>query len=181
MPIRKHFSLGMVLLSLSILFAEASKAADLPLVSLARGGAYDKINIYKIGYLVPFSHTWFASSAGSFSGNWELTLGYWDWKKEHNYTAAISPVFNYIFGPAFFGVNFFFDAGIGTAYISEEHFERRDLSTHFQFEDQLGFGLLWGMKHQIKLNFRYLHYSNFGMKEPNQGIDISLIALSYLI
>ena len=45
----------------------------------------------------------------------------------------------------------------------------RILSTNFQFEDRIGAGVRIGF---LDVNFRYMHYSNASIKDPNHGIDI---------
>ncbi len=145
---------------------------------LGGGSAYHKINVARLGYELPFSRPLSEDAIGYLSGNWEFSLGYWDWKLDQNYTLGISPVFYYAFGPDFYGTTFYIELGVGTAFLSKKYFEKRDLSSHFQFEDQLGMGLMWNGHPRVKVSLRYLHYSNFGIREPNQGIDISMLTLN---
>jgi lipid A 3-O-deacylase len=44
------------------------------------------------------------------------------------------------------------------------------------FEDRIGVGI---RIKNMDLNFRYMHYSNAGFKEPNDGIDIFIGTLAW--
>ncbi|MNE17024.1 Lipid A deacylase PagL precursor [compost metagenome] len=43
------------------------------------------------------------------------------------------------------------------------------MSTSFQFEDRLGFGLRFAGGQEVGV--RAIHYSNAGIKTPNDGIE----------
>lgn len=53
------------------------------------------------------------------------------------------------------------------------------MSTHFLFEDRIGFGIEIGTESKHDLNFKYLHYSNADIKKPNQGTDIFMFSYIY--
>ena len=61
------------------------------------------------------------------------------------------------------------------AYLEEYHIADRNLSTNFQFEDRIGVGMKIGF---FDLKFRYMHYSNASIIEPNNGIDIWMFTTS---
>ena len=46
--------------------------------------------------------------------------------------------------------------------------EENDLATSFQFEDRLGVGVRFA---EQEIGIRALHYSNAGIKQPNQGVE----------
>jgi lipid A 3-O-deacylase len=102
-----------------------------------------------------------------------------EWKKggDEVYVAGLSPVVTYYFGKPEYLVHPYIEGGVGGALLSETEIGvSREFSTAFQFEDRVGAGV------QIKnfdLCFRYMHYSNARIKEPNDGIDIFMIALGW--
>ena len=50
------------------------------------------------------------------------------------------------------------------------------MTTAFQFEDRVGAGI---RTEKLDFSFRYMHYSNGSMAQPNDGIDIWIGTLSY--
>jgi lipid A 3-O-deacylase len=64
----------------------------------------------------------------------------------------------------------FIEAGIGVAVFADTQIEDRDLGSMFQFEDRLGVGLRFGRGHTLGL--RAIHYSNAGIKTPNDGVEV---------
>ncbi|WP_244287549.1 acyloxyacyl hydrolase [Vreelandella nigrificans] len=68
----------------------------------------------------------------------------------------------------------FAEAGIGAALFLNTRHEERHLSTAFQFEDRLAFGMALG---RGELSASLIHYSNAGIKRPNNGFEI--LSLGY--
>ncbi|WP_416138583.1 acyloxyacyl hydrolase [Halomonas sp. HK25] len=62
----------------------------------------------------------------------------------------------------------FVEAGIGAALFLKTRVEARNLSTAFQFEDRLALGLPWAAG---ELSLALTHYSNAGIKRPNDGFE----------
>lgn len=62
----------------------------------------------------------------------------------------------------------FLEGGIGAALFLDTRLESRNLSTSFQFEDRLALGLPWG---RGELALALTHYSNAGIKRPNDGFE----------
>ena len=144
-------------------------------VTLSIGESRDNIKIYRLGVRKNFSSKWLKSSFGYFSGYYELSINYWKGKSlDENFGVALSPVFAYYLD---FG-NFkpFIEAGIGVSYFKEDKIDNRDLATNFLFEDRIGIGVKY---RNIEGSFRFMHYSNGSIKEPNDGIDIWIASISY--
>jgi lipid A 3-O-deacylase len=55
------------------------------------------------------------------------------------------------------------------AAFSSTELESNELGSAFQFEDRIGFGLRFAGGHEIGV--RAIHYSNAGIKEPNDGVE----------
>ena len=144
-------------------------------VTINYGQSKDNIDIYRLGVRRDFSTRWFESSVGYLSGYWEGSLNYWNGYGVDNFGVALSPVFAYYFNLSD-TLHPYLEGGIGASLFSETKMGPRDLSTHFLFEDRLGVGLRMG---RWDFAFRYMHYSNASIKQPNDGIDIFIGSISY--
>jgi lipid A 3-O-deacylase len=60
------------------------------------------------------------------------------------------------------------EAGIGVALFDSTEMEDNDLGSSFQFEDRLGLGVRFANQ---EVGIRAIHYSNAGIKQPNDGIE----------
>lgn len=143
-------------------------------VTFSIGQSKDKIDIYRIGLRKDFDSKWGKNKIGYFSGYYELSANYWNWKNESNFGLALSPVFAYYVNVGDFKP--YIEAGIGLSYWSKTHIKTRNMSTHFHFEDRIGAGIRYK---NLDFSFRYMHYSNAGIKHPNMGIDIFIGSISY--
>jgi hypothetical protein len=56
---------------------------------------------------------------------------------------------------------------------------QRQFGSSFQFGDHVGAGVRFGEKGQYDLGYRYQHFSNAGIKGPNQGINYNELRLQY--
>lgn len=158
-----------------ILFCSADSVASGG-VSLGYGKSRNSVNIYHIGFQKDFNSHWVESDAGYISGYHEVSFNYWEHKAEDVKQVAYSPVFTYGFTGLGHSVLPYLEGGIGVSYITETIINKRNMSTHFQFEDIIGFGLEIGTEIKLDLNFKYLHYSNANIKKPNEGIDILMFS-----
>ena len=52
---------------------------------------------------------------------------------------------------------------------SNTKLESNDLGSSFQFEDRIGAGLRFAGGHEVGI--RAIHYSNAGIKQPNDGVE----------
>ncbi len=132
--------------------------------------------VYRLGMQFDFGKPIWTSDSGSVQ-----LEGYWDagitrWGGENATSASITPVFQLRFGQGA-GPIPFIEAGIGAAVFSETEFKEagRDLGSAFQFEDLIGAGLRFDSGSQTGI--RLYHYSNAGLKQPNQGVN--KVALYY--
>ena len=162
--------LSLVLFS-NIAIAESSDCG----ISIGYGNADSDIDIYRLGIKKDFSSKWFESNFGYFSGYFELSYNHWKHNNDDINTVTLSPVFVYCFGSESNTIRPYIEVGIGVAYLDEYHIADRDLSTHLQFEDRIGVGAKIGF---FDLNFRYMHYSNASITDPNDGIDIWMFTTS---
>jgi len=68
-------------------------------------------------------------------------------------------------------VSMYFEGGLGIMFTSLHTFEQ---GTQFNFTEQFGtgFSYLFSKNKAINFGYRYRHFSNAGIKEPNAGIDM---------
>ena len=144
-------------------------------IGISYGQSKDNIDIYRLTFRRDFESRWWESDIGYLSGYWEGSLNYWDGRGDENFGIALSPVFAYYFN-ASETVKPYVEGGIGISLWSETEMGPRDLSTNFLFEDRIGGGI---RINDWDLSFRYMHYSNAGIKKPNDGIDIFIGSVSY--
>lgn len=140
-------------------------------------GESNKIDIYRLGIQREFCSTVYSFDSFSIKGFHEVGLGYWDGQRNNVKTISYAPVFKIDFHN--FSANEYkpyLDLGIGVALISNKKIDNRDMSSTFQFENRVSLGVTRG---DWDIYFRYMHYSNGGIKKPNQGIDISSIGFNY--
>lgn len=73
------------------------------------------------------------------------------------------------------GIRPYAEVGLGLALFSNDRIGQRDLSSHGQFSEHIGVGL--DFDQHWSLGLMYSHYSNGGLKQPNNGIDLQQIVL----
>ena len=68
-------------------------------------------------------------------------------------------------------VNIYIEAGLGMMFTSQHTFEQ---STQFNFTEQVGGGIscFFAKNKSVNFGYRYRHFSNAGIDEPNRGIDM---------
>ena len=140
-------------------------------VELTFGKASDGVDVFRVAWRKPWLNQWLVSETGELTGFHSFSFNHWNGEEDSLHTIAYSPVFVYRFNDAAVSYVKF---GVGVAYISDTTINNRNLSSHFQFEDQLGVGWEWDV-HDLSLV--YMHYSNAGIEDPNEGID--MVVLSY--
>jgi len=69
------------------------------------------------------------------------------------------------------------DVGIGVSFFNHTQLADRNISTAFQFSDNIGIGYRLGPNTTIA--YRYSHYSNGGIKRPNPGLDVQSLIISH--
>ena len=145
---------------------------------MARGGIGRSVTgaeVYRVAIRRYHATRWMRSDEGYLTGFWEGSLSLWSADRKI-LAASLSPVFAYEFTPENGAVVPYVAIGIGVSGISGTRLVGRDLSSHFQFEDRVGFGLRFGRTLGNDVNLRYMHYSNGGIAQPNHGIDIVMLS-----
>jgi len=143
--------------------------------TISIGESRDGIKIYRLGLRKDFSSKWLESKYGYLSGYYEGSINYWKGESgDKNYGIALSPVFAYYL--KFGEFKPFVEISIGTSLFKEKVIDGRNLSTNFLFEDRIGVGARYK---NLEFSFRFMHYSNGSIKQPNDGIDIWIGSISY--
>lgn len=143
-------------------------------LTAAVGRTEKSTSTLRIGLQKNFQSRWFQSDVGALTGYWDAGYTYWEGDKEsNNHSLSVSPVFVYEFNGE--RVKPYLEAGIGVAAFRHTRIENRNLSTSVQFEDRFGVGLR--LRNQT-LGVRAIHYSNAGIKKPNNGIEMYSIHYS---
>ena len=137
-------------------------------VSFSVGQTGESTMVYRFGVQSDWDKTWWQSNLGHLTGYWDGAYTYWE-GDEHsgNNSLSFAPVFVYEFGNG--SVKPFVEAGIGVSVFSQTQIEGNKLGSAFNFEDRLGFGVRFAGGHEVSV--RAIHYSNAGIKEPNDGIE----------
>jgi opacity protein-like surface antigen len=117
-------------------------------------------------------------------GYWESDFGYWSnnsFQKTHSNLLDIgfTPVFRFQ-QTTRSTVSPYVEAAVGFHFLSATSVStQRQFGSSFQFGDHLGAGARFGDKGQYDLGYRYQHFSNAGIKGPNQGINFHEVRLQY--
>ncbi|MCQ4277272.1 acyloxyacyl hydrolase [Stutzerimonas degradans] len=137
-------------------------------VTAAVGQTGESTMTYRLGVQFDFNRSWLQSDVGRLTGYWDAGYTYWEGDETSaNHSLSLAPVFVYEFAGE--SVKPYIEAGIGIAAFESTEVEDRELGSSFQFEDRIGVGLRLAGGHEIGI--RALHYSNAGLKNPNDGVE----------
>lgn len=142
--------------------------------SIDVGESNDGINIYRFGLQREFTD-WLKNKGIPLSGYFESSINYWKSSENEIYGIAFSPVF---FVPLCDSCKYipYVEAGVGLSFISKKMIKNKNMSSLFQFEDRIGFGIKIG---NIDYHIRYMHYSNANIVKPNDGVDIFIAGVAF--
>ena len=143
----------------------AAQAVEL---TAAVGQTGESTMTYRLGMQFDFGTSWFQSSVGRLTGYWDAGYTYWEGDETSaNHSISLAPVFVYEFAGD--SIKPYIEAGIGIAAFESTEIEDNNLGSSFQFEDRLGAGLRFAGGHEVGI--RAIHYSNAGLKSPNDGVE----------
>ena len=133
----------------------------------AIGQSGDSNMVYRLGAQWNWDTSWWQSSVGRLTGYWDAGYTYWEGDETSgNHSLSFSPVFVYEFAGE--SVQPYIEAGIGVAAFANTELESNELGSSFQFEDRIGAGLRFAGQ---EVGIRAVHYSNAGIKQPNDGVE----------
>ena len=150
-------------------------------LSLAAGYATSDSTPLRIGLQKSWSVQWRKHCPWKVGGYWELsTLNLHHPRENVNISAASGIIRAQKQGSlSSHPVYPFFDIGIGFAKLSHRDFLERKLGTRGQFEDRIGFGLLFGTQKQFECAYRWIHFSNGYLAQSNHGLNLHILSLGY--
>lgn len=153
-----------------------SHAVDSASLEFASG---NKTQMLRIGTQWVWNGQWWQSNHTHIGGYWDLSLAQW---REKNYAGSadehknlvsvgITPVFRFQNDSK---TGFYTELGIGLHLLSDSYNNnRRSLSGNLQFGDHIGIGYVFANNLDISLKFQ--HFSNGGIKEPNDGVNFAVL------
>ena len=132
-----------VLAALSSVHVASAQAAD---VSAAVGATGQSGMTYRLGLSWDWDKSWWQTSTGRLTGYWDAGYTYWEGGDEGAGKHSLS-----------------FAAFSGTRVGDQ------NLGSSLNFEDRIGAGLKFANGQSVGV--RAIHYSNAGLKQPNDGIE----------
>lgn len=154
--------------SLSLVLMACVLVAQAEDLTGAVGSTGDGSMTYRIGTQFDFTDSWLHSSSGQLSGYWDAGYTYWgsNGGSSDNHSLSFAPVFVYEFAGQ--NVRPIIEAGIGVAAFADTEVDGNHLGSSLQFEDRLGLGVRFSGN---EVGVRAIHYSNAGIKTPNDGVE----------
>ncbi|HGA2318228.1 TPA: acyloxyacyl hydrolase [Pseudomonas putida] len=155
-------------LAAALLALAGSHMAQAAQVSAAVGATSQGDMTYRLGMSFDWDKQWLQSDIGYVTGYWDAAYTYWEGGDASGaHSLSFSPVFTYEFSG--FTYTPYVEAGIGLAAFSKTDVGDQRLGSSVNFEDRIGFGLK--LPGEQKVGIRAIHYSNAGIKQPNDGIE----------
>lgn len=143
----------------------------------------NRTQFVRVGVQWDWAGKWWQSNGTHLGGYWDLGLSQWRGTRYQNTAGTtqnltdigLTPVFRFQRDDK---LGTYGELGIGAHYLSDLYDNNgRQLSTHFQFGDLIGIGYVFSNK--LDLGLRLQHFSNGGIKEPNNGVNFVVIKASY--
>ncbi|AQW68756.1 acyloxyacyl hydrolase [Pseudomonas fulva] len=155
-------------LAAAVLAFAGANLAQAAQVSGAVGVTSQGDMTYRAGLSFDWDKQWFETSVGHLTGYWDAGYTYWEGGDASGaHSLSFSPVFTYEFSG--FTYTPYIEAGIGIAAFSKTRVGDQRLGSSFNFEDRIGLGLK--LPSEQKVGIRAIHYSNAGIRQPNDGIE----------
>ena len=150
---------------------------------VVEAGGGDRVQMARFGTTWQWNKQWFTEGHWHLTGYWEADAGYWHASGPGGkdlIEAGFTPVFR-LRPNAIGGTQPYWEAGVGVRILSSTQVDDdRDLGSALQFAEHLGFGFTFGGKSRYDLGYRLQHISNAGLQEPNNGMTLQQVRLSYL-
>ena|SRR5258708_6001543 len=179
-PIYQGFRIGVQLISAFLLAASASHAQEFRLDSAGarygfptdgRSEGFNQAEAF-VNWNLPWrwqlGRTWPLQSRLDFSAGW---LGR---ERADAFVTTLGPTL--VLGHE--GLPLSLEGGVSVTGISRDQFGSKDLGSLFQFTSHVG--LNWDFAPHLRLGYRFQHMSNAGIREPNPGLNLHMVAISYL-
>lgn len=158
----------------------AAYAIDAVSLELAEG---EKVQMLRLGLQSDWAQRWFQSNGSHMGGFWDLSLAQWRGTRYQNRpdqtqditSIGLTPVLRFQQDDK---KRWYAETGVGLHLLSDLYDnDRHRLSTRLQFGVGVGLGFVFN--NRIDLGLRLQHFSNAGLKEPNDGIDFVALRARY--
>ncbi|TFW06222.1 acyloxyacyl hydrolase [Oxalobacteraceae bacterium OM1] len=167
--------------SAALIFGVATPAIAVDSAS-AEFATGNKTQMARLGVQWNWEKRWWESGGRHLGGYWDLTLAQWRGSRFENRDATqnitdigITPVFRY---GADSGKGLYGELGIGAHLLSDLYDNNgRRLSTRFEFGDHIGAGYVF--TNGLDLGVKFQHFSNGGIKQPNNGVNFGVVRIAY--
>lgn len=157
-------------------------AANVDGASLEIGGS-NEVRMLRLAAYKNWEQRWYPSNGTHVAAYWNASLIRWRGTAYQGVQGQRQNLNGIGFAPVlrFQSDNlrgWYAEGGIGVNLLSQLYHNNGDqLSTRFEFNDQLGFGYVFGNRWDLGLKFE--HFSNGGIKEPNSGVNFLLVRLAH--
>jgi len=113
---------------------------------------------------------------------WQLDFSKWQSTVDAsqsgaNVTVGLIPMFRFTGNPGY--VQPFIDVGVGVYLFTDSSLKDHQFGSNFQFSDLFSVGANVGKRNQWGFAYKFQHYSNGSVREPNHGINFQFLTLSY--
>lgn len=144
-------------------------------------GQGDGARMGRAGLQWKWDQQWFKGGQAHVGGYWDLSLGHWTRDalpgQNHRITEiGLRPTFRLQQNS---GQGLYAEASVGFHLLSDTTLGPKRFGTTFQFSEHLGVGYQFGAKRALDIGLRYQHLSNAGIKQPNNGINITQVRAQY--
>lgn len=165
----------------AMLLALPCFAAGVDGASLEMGGG-NEVRMVRLGVQSNWQQRWFESNGSHVGAFWNAAVFHWRGNayrgvagQRQNITGiGVMPVFR-LRSDSLTG--WYAEGGIGVNLLTGLYENNGDqLSTRFQFNDQLGAGYVF--KNGWDAGVKFEHFSNGGIKKPNSGVNFLLFRLA---
>lgn len=146
-------------------------------------GAGQRVQMARVAAQWDWGSRWFQSNGTHIGGYWDLSLAQWRGTKYQNVSGERQNITNIGLTPVFRfqrdnKKGLYAEAGVGIHLLSKLYDNNGTrLATRFQFGDHVGIGYVFDNK--LDLGLRFQHFSNAGIKTPNDGVEFISIRARY--
>lgn len=146
-------------------------------------GSGNKSQLARIGAQWNWDSTWWSSNGTHISGYWDASLAQFRQNQYKNIPGQQKYLTDLGFTPVFRFEStdkngFYAEAGIGVHLMSHLYNNNgRSFSTAFEFGDHIGAGYVFS--NGVDLGLRLQHFSNGGIKQPNNGANFALVRVAH--
>ncbi|MDF5827290.1 lipid A 3-O-deacylase [Pseudomonas aeruginosa] len=155
-----------VLAALSSVHVASAQAAD---VSAAVGATGQSGMTYRLGLSWDWDKSRWQTSTGRLTGYWDAGYTYWEGGDEGagKHSLSFAPVFVYEFAGD--SIKLSHRGRYRRGGVLRHPCRRPEPGSSLNFEDRIGAGLKFANGQSVGV--RAIHYSNAGLKQPNDGIE----------